>query len=284
MNDHKIGTGEDAPCIRPFKEGEVPSERYVVEGYLRNPFFFDPAIIDQAAEATRKIHMSGKRRAQDLWRRSSAIKALACDHNVLSLLTDLYGRRAIPFQTLSFVKGSEQKPHSDSIHFSSQPERYMCGVWIALEDVDEENGPLVYFPGSHRLPLFSMRDVGGDNYVMNYEPFIEQRLAEGGFERKIAPLKKGEAFLWSANLIHGGAPIVDSDRTRLSLVTHYYFEDCLYITPMREKVDEPHIREIFDIAAGRFVRQQLDGVAVRPSPLVALAARLRNLTRRVPLS
>ena len=32
------------------------------------------------------------------------------------------------------------------------PEGFMCGVWVALEDMDMENGPLVYYPGSHKLP------------------------------------------------------------------------------------------------------------------------------------
>ena len=32
------------------------------------------------------------------------------------------------------------------------PEGFMCGVWVALEDMDMDNGPLVYYPGSHQLP------------------------------------------------------------------------------------------------------------------------------------
>ena len=26
----------------------------------------------------------------------------------------------------------------------------MCGVWVALEEVTPDNGPLCYYPGSHR--------------------------------------------------------------------------------------------------------------------------------------
>ncbi len=44
--------------------------------------------------------------------------------------------------------------------------------------------------------------------------------------------KKGEALIWSANLLHGGAVQKDPKRTRWSQVTHYYFENCAYYTPM----------------------------------------------------
>ena len=36
----------------------------------------------------------------------------------------------------------------------------MVGIWVALEDVDEECGPLVYYPGSHKLPIYLNEHVG----------------------------------------------------------------------------------------------------------------------------
>ena len=59
-----------------------------------------------------------------------------------------YGREPLPFQTLNFRVGTQQEPHSDAFHFNSDPPGFMCGVWVALEDIDEASGPLVYFPGS----------------------------------------------------------------------------------------------------------------------------------------
>jgi ectoine hydroxylase-related dioxygenase (phytanoyl-CoA dioxygenase family) len=38
------------------------------------------------------------------------------------------------------------------MHFHSAPAGFMCGLWIALEDVRPEAGPLIYYPGSHRSP------------------------------------------------------------------------------------------------------------------------------------
>ena len=45
-------------------------------------------------------------------------------------------------------------------------------------------------------------------------------------------LKKGEAIIWAANLLHGGKKIISNNRTRLSQVTHYHFQKCdLYYNP-----------------------------------------------------
>ena len=101
------------------------------------------------------VHQDGDEifnRIQDAWTESEAVRSLAVAPKVLSLLETLYGKRPIPFQTLNFLRGSQQQTHSDSFHFHSFPKHYMCGVWVALEDLTEDNGPLHYYPGSHLLP------------------------------------------------------------------------------------------------------------------------------------
>ena len=45
-------------------------------------------------------------------------------------------------------------------------------------------------------------------------------------------MEKGIYLIWASNLIHGGAPVNNKQLTRWSQVTHYYFEDCTYYTPM----------------------------------------------------
>ena len=88
----------------------------------------------------------------DAWKISDAARGVALAPAVLAALDQLYGRTPRPFQTLNFPIGTQQPAHSDSMFFSASPPKFMCGVWIALEDMDTENGPLVYYPGSHKLP------------------------------------------------------------------------------------------------------------------------------------
>jgi ectoine hydroxylase-related dioxygenase (phytanoyl-CoA dioxygenase family) len=122
----------------------------------------------------------------------------------------------------------------------------MCGVWVALEDIDETSGPLVYYPGSQRLPEVTTTDVGmapTEEEAGKYATYIGELISRNGYEPRVGLLKKGQALVWASNLLHGGSPTQDPDRTRLSQVTHYYFEGCRYWTPMLSAPGKMHMRD-----------------------------------------
>lgn len=179
-----------------------------------------------------------ERRVQDFWKVSDASRQLACHPKILEMLQLLYDREPIPFQTLNFKFGSQQRAHSDTIHFSSLPARFMCGVWVALEDITDEKGPVFYFPGSHRLPEYDFSHIKSDSRTssygdyIEYEDFIEKIVEVNKFEKKKFLAKKGDVLIWSSNIIHGGSPVTREGTTRWSQVTHYFFKDCYYYTPM----------------------------------------------------
>lgn len=177
-------------------------------------------------------------RIQDAWKISENAHRVAVWPRILQMLEELYDRRPLPFQTLNFPTGTIQNAHSDSIHFSSAPAGFMTGVWVGFEEIDEDNGPVAYYPGSHKLPMFRMIDVGVDakeEFYPAYEEFIARVVAEYGFEKRQATMRKGQAFLWDANLIHAGDERRDLYRSRHSQVTHVYYEGCRYYTPMTSR-------------------------------------------------
>lgn len=179
-------------------------------------------------------------RIQDAWRALESVKDVAVNERVLGLLQFAYGRRPVPFQTLNFRVGTEQLTHSDTIHFDCFPRNFMCGVWVAYEDAEIENGALHYFPGSHRLPSFVLEDLGISRATLatrtatyqKYEMAIADFIARNGMGKAVVPVKKGQALVWTANLFHGGEPIQNRSRTRHSQVTHCYFADCVYTQPL----------------------------------------------------
>lgn len=212
-------------------------------------------------------------RVQDAWEKDRNVRAIAANAQVLDILSLIYGRRAFPFQTLNFPVGTQQALHSDSVHFSSVPERFMCGVWVALEDIDETNGPLEYYPGSHKLPIYlnehlnacSAEQAAPDEHYPSYVRLWRELMEVHGFTRETFRPRKGQALIWSANLLHGGSKQLNPQRTRWSQVTHYYFEGCTYYTPL---MSDPaygtmFYRDLVDIGAGAKVPNTYAGRPVK---------------------
>ena len=186
-------------------------------------------------------HYSKGKRIFEGWKDSKMLQSLSLNDKIFDLLRLLYKREPYPFQTITFNYGSNQPLHSDIIHFDSLPHRWLTGVWVALEDMTENNGTLVYVPGSHKLPIFDYYDLKikvpeygkqFDSYH-EYEEFIRDLVRVNKLKTEKLICKKGQALVWAANLIHGGDEIKDPNSTRYSQVTHYYYEGCdKYYSPM----------------------------------------------------
>ena len=56
----------------------------------------------------------------------------------------------------------------------------MCGVWITLEDVSKDSGPLFYYEGSHRLPYLSARDLNLSVEQIESNPHPQLYFKENG--------------------------------------------------------------------------------------------------------
>ena len=171
---------------------------------------------------------NGSNRLQDLWTVIPEVRELAINSYILNILEFLFDDKPRPFQTLNFPVGTQQSVDSDALHFNSKPFGKMCGVWIALEDIEPSSGPLFYYPKSHLLPELSEGLLGfmpvSDNYSKVIE-YWEKQIEINKYERTQAILKKGQVIIWHGNLLHGGMPRNDSFTTRHSQVTHYYFGD-----------------------------------------------------------
>jgi hypothetical protein len=221
-------------------------------------------------------------RVQDAWQYEASVLRIATNPGILALLGRLYGRRAWPFQTLNFPVGTQQHYHSDAVHFSSMPERFMCGVWVALEDIGPDQGPLVYYPGSHKWPIYANEHIGLCAATREapfgqqvYEGMWRALVAESGVRPELFLARKGQALIWAANLLHGGSRHANPALTRWSQVTHYYFDDCAYFTPMRTDFSHGSIcfRDLVDISTGKPVPQQCAGHVIPPERVDALRPR-----------
>ena len=193
--------------------------------------------------ACRRLYPTADHKLLFANRISGEIRKITLDRRLTGVLSFILGKPVVPFQTINFFHGSNQRAHSDSIHMTTYPLGYLIAVWIALEDTNEDNGPLFYFPGSHRLPYLLNEDFneGGTNLTLgrkdypDYEDRIEEIIREKGLERQVFTAKKGDVLIWHANLIHGGTPVKDRSLTRKSMVIHYFAEDVIKYHEITER-------------------------------------------------
>jgi ectoine hydroxylase-related dioxygenase (phytanoyl-CoA dioxygenase family) len=293
----------------PFFEHEIQTsvlsdeEKAFVKSFAENGYvIFDPQLEEPLIDALNnsmapqfdKIEEGGDKRIQDAWTYNDNVRKLAVSDTVLDKLRLLYQREPIPFQTLNFPVGTQQKTHSDMVHFNSIPQRFMCGVWVALEDITNDNGPLHYYPGSHKLPFYDMIDLGvkaSDNietkkaimaYAVDYTNFIQEIIQALALKKQTLTIKKGQAMIWSANLLHGGEKINTPGATRHSQVTHYYFEDCIYYVPRLSDIaiNKLYLNHLVNIRTGKKVVNTYFGKEVKPpSKLVLQQSAVKMLSK-----
>jgi ectoine hydroxylase len=163
---------------------------------------------------------------------SELIESMGKDPMISNILNFLLGKEVKLFQSINFIEGSKQRAHSDIVHMTTYPQGYLIAIWIALEDIKEEQGALFYYPGSHKLPYLLNDDYNhgssylrlGANAYKAYEDKVETVIKENNLQKKVFEAKKGDVLIWHANLLHGGSAISKPGSTRKSMVFHYYAE------------------------------------------------------------
>ena len=204
-------------------------------GFAILPGFLSVEAVDGINEelaeliASQQISLRYRNKFMFAFRKSARIRA-AGEGALRELVAALLGHETRLFQSINFLTGSQQRTHSDSIHMSTFPLGGMAAAWVALEDITPGTGPLHYYPGSHQLPYYLNADYQnegtdwliGDKEYTEYEANIARKIAEAGIEKQVFLARKGDVFIWHANLMHGGEPHRDPAQTRKSMVFHYF--------------------------------------------------------------
>ncbi len=235
---------EEHPVFQQFSaEWQAKVRQFITEGYMVLESFYAPEETQALNAEVERLLQAGKvgfnytgRKIFNIHEKSALANRHFFRHpDLLRLLSFLLGRPVIPFQSLSFVQGSEQRAHSDAIHMTTEPPGYLIATWTALEDCTEDAGPLFYYPGSHRLPYVTTADYpsGNTRFTLgphsnrHYEDYVASLIEKHGLLRKLHFARRGDVLIWHANLLHGGSPITRPGATRRSIVCHYFAEGVL---------------------------------------------------------
>ena len=161
----------------------------------------------------------------DLFLESDVIRACNLHPRLVPILDELLDGPPAVCNSLNFIQGSEQTDHIDSWFMPPPAADKMVVTSVCLEDVHPDAGPLVYYPGSHKIPPYrfsngAIRAI--DAEMPSCHDYVDGEIKKRGLSRQTFIGRKGDVFIWACQLAHGGSPINDPKRTRRSLVTHYW--------------------------------------------------------------
>lgn len=221
------------------------------QGFLVLPAAVSSAQVDQLLDELSRVYLEGekyvlklskdlivhpdspvlphKSRLYDFHVHSAVARALIFAEPLRRMLALVFAEPPLVFQSMVFTWGSEQSMHKDTAFVVVDRPASLMASWIALEDIDEGSGELMYYPGSHRDPLFLFSDEhmswepkrDGKGVHRRFTEFLDRQAAEKQVARKTFCARKGDILLWHANLAHGGMPVTRPESTRKSLVSHY---------------------------------------------------------------
>ncbi len=143
---------------------------------------------------------------------------------IVAIVSDLFGENVIGWGAHFFCKmphdGKAVAWHQDSSYWPLSPSKALT-VWLAIDDVDMENGGMKFIAGSHLHGHMTYRPSTAEEHnVLNqtidnpeqYGPVVEN------------PLKAGQISIHSDLLLHGSDPN-NSDRRRCALTLRYAAAD-----------------------------------------------------------
>lgn len=199
----------EVASVRSEAAAILRGERGGVEGLL-NP---DPDASDDAVIARyNAIHFPHKI--------SDTLRQFVTHPAIAGVLTRVVGPNVKCMQSMLFTKGPGkpgQSWHQDE-YFIPTRDRSLTGVWIAVDDADEDNGCLWVVPGSHRDGVIRRRvDYDGDQF--GDADTIGLTDAEEAAAVPV-PVPSGGVLFFDGHLLHASNRNTTSSRTRVALVHH----------------------------------------------------------------
>jgi len=149
------------------------------------------------------------------------------DGRIYPVLKAMMRDEPVGVQTMFYFKppgGRGQSLHQDNFYLRVKPATCMA-AWIAIDDVDEENGGMMVVPGSADMEIVCP-DIAADQsqyFTSTHVPVPE------GLKPEPVIMKGGDCLFFNGSLIHGSYPNSSPTRFRRSLINHYAPESSVEI-------------------------------------------------------
>ncbi len=164
----------------------------------------------------------------NIWEASKPFRALICNPKITEEMAQLTGATQLriwhdQIQYKPASKGGVNMWHQDAPYWPILAPMTEVTAWVALDDVDIENGCMSMVPGSH---------LWGNNidFIHTLKSFADMPAEFDGhkIEVRACPVKKGEVHFHHALTWHGSTAN-NSPRKRRAIALHYMTQDTRYV-------------------------------------------------------
>jgi len=128
------------------------TDQYFLDSANGVGFFFEEGAFDDSGNLTKPKHLALNKIGHAMHDLVPEFKQWARSENIATILRNLGYKRPLPVQSMFIFKqpgiGGEVVAHQDSSFLATDPPS-VVGLWIALEDANQDNGCLWSLPGSH---------------------------------------------------------------------------------------------------------------------------------------
>ena len=165
----------------------------------------------------------------NIWEASAAYHDLIFHPTIVEEVAQLTGARTLrmwhdQIQYKPASQGGINMWHQDSPLWPIlMPKTAQVTAWIALDEVDEENGCMSMVPGSHHWG----NQIGFLHTIKEYDD-MPAGFQDRPIERRYCPVRRGEVHFHHAMTWHGSHANTSS-RPRRAIALHYMTEQTRYV-------------------------------------------------------
>lgn len=197
-----------------FDARQVAEVRQQVDDYVKND-------LPNAANPDCTFEEDG-RTVRNLWRLDEYVdffRDFAQADPIIGLVSELVGGEPVLMAVETFNKpalvGSGVPYHQDNAYFCQSPPDVLT-MWIAIDPVTVENGPVYYIKGSHHEGLLPTKPSGtvGNSIGLATQPDVPLS------DQFCCTLNSGDVAIHHCETIHHSAPN-RSEKSRLGLLLVY---------------------------------------------------------------
>tara|TARA_Y100000590_G_scaffold272890_1_gene306398 strand:+ start:109 stop:942 length:834 start_codon:yes stop_codon:yes gene_type:complete len=168
-------------------------------------------------------------------------------HNskLLDIVEDLLGQNILVAGTCFFVKEPDRKGyisyHQDGKYAGWEPYNFLT-VWLALTEVNEENGCMRMWPGTHKGNFKKHKDTFDKNNLLTRGQEIENIPIN-----KTVPiiLKPGQISIHHPLIVHGSGPNL-SNKKRIGFAIQSYISTEVYQTLGKAYVQQARGKDAYN--------------------------------------